>query len=675
MRRTLAFAVIELEIRVWKPHHELYVNIPRPIGSLPSVELLANHLSAFNFLFILERTCHKQSSSCTYGRLSICFESLDLSQSAMTNHRDYLSLNFWDLAGGGFQANDPGMEYTQGFVQQQQQQQQELENPVDSDSGLSNLGLMGNDNHSSVAGDNSYATPHSMTPQPEGQGVIQRSTLRTDDRSTGDSQNSRSASGKANSDDNNWTYAIEVTPAIDDLPNLQSPTANCQSIIVHHLISILNTLHLYPLACRAANGTPSSDPGQRYVRNHTAAIHLHLTSRSIRYDYSIAAPVEGFGICRRFTLRQKDRFNDRLRLEFLKSFALTRSFNRQLPYYSFKMSVVFKDRVVLPPGPYPSGIDGRHDQDGETRFSPGPSIDGLVGYSAGEDQVLLPVSPSSNGLDSPSPFERPISPPESLSTPGHRHTRPPRLGPVVKPNRVATKNREGKFVCSFPGCNDEVKVFGRKCEWNKHMDKHDRPYKCLAPGCEKLAGFTYSGGLLRHEREVHNKHGGPKNPLNCPHGNCKRHEGKGFSRMENLNEHLRRVHTPSDASNGAAGAQSPEDELDESPVSLQQALAPEKIGEKRKPETDLREEVKRLHQENQKLRDEIRAQSINSMAMMQTIGQINARLAQLTNSGLQAQPEPELQPVAQPEAPHSEVEPDLGRPHVAGHPDLSQTLG
>ncbi|KAK6951344.1 hypothetical protein Daesc_007878 [Daldinia eschscholtzii] len=556
-------------------------------------------------------------------------------RSAMANHRDYLSLNFWDLAGGGFQANDPGMEYTQGFVQQQE----ELENPLDSDSGLSNLGPMGNDNYSSVAGDNSYATPHSMTPQPEGrerqegQGVIQRSTLRTDDRSTGDSQNSRSASGKASSDDNNWTYAIEVTPAID------------------------NVL------------------GQRYVRNHTAAVHLHLTSRSIRYDYSIAAPVEGFGICRRFTLRQKDRFNDRLRLEFLKSFALTRSFNRQLPYYSFKMSVVFKDRVVLPPGPYPSGIDGRHDQDGETRFSPGPSIDGLVGYSAGEDQVLLPVSPSSNGLDSPSPFERPISPPESLSTPGHRHTRPPRLGPVVKPNRVATKNREGKFVCSFPGCNDEVKVFGRKCEWNKHMDKHDRPYKCLAPGCEKLAGFTYSGGLLRHEREVHNKHGGPKNPLNCPHGNCKRHEGKGFSRMENLNEHLRRVHTPSDASNGAAGAQSPEDELDESPVSLQQALAPEKIGEKRKPETDLREEVKRLHQENQKLRDEIRAQSINSMAMMQTIGQINARLAQLTNSGLQAQPEPELQPVAQPEAPHSEAEPDLGRPHVAGHPDLSQTLG
>ena len=75
------------------------------------------------------------------------------------------------------------------------------------------------------------------------------------------------------------------------------------------------------------------------------------------------------------------------------------------------------------------------------------------------------------------------------------------------------------------------------------MDKHERPYRCLVEGCENLPGFTYSGGLLRHEREVHGKHGGPKNTVNCPHPNCKRHTGKGFSRQENLNEHMRRCHT------------------------------------------------------------------------------------------------------------------------------------
>lgn len=74
------------------------------------------------------------------------------------------------------------------------------------------------------------------------------------------------------------------------------------------------------------------------------------------------------------------------------------------------------------------------------------------------------------------------------------------------------------------------------------MDKHDRPYRCTHLSCAKLQGFTYSGGLLRHEREVHGKHGGPKAQLMCPHPDCKRHNGKGFTRKENLNEHLRRVH-------------------------------------------------------------------------------------------------------------------------------------
>lgn len=74
------------------------------------------------------------------------------------------------------------------------------------------------------------------------------------------------------------------------------------------------------------------------------------------------------------------------------------------------------------------------------------------------------------------------------------------------------------------------------------MDKHDRPYRCPHPQCAKLQGFTYSGGLLRHEREVHGKHGGPKAQLMCPYEDCKRHAGKGFTRKENLNEHIRRVH-------------------------------------------------------------------------------------------------------------------------------------
>ena len=74
------------------------------------------------------------------------------------------------------------------------------------------------------------------------------------------------------------------------------------------------------------------------------------------------------------------------------------------------------------------------------------------------------------------------------------------------------------------------------------MDKHDRPYKCNVKGCEKLQGFTYSGGLLRHEREVHKMHGGTKKSLFCSFPDCKRSSGDGFMRKENLAEHIRRIH-------------------------------------------------------------------------------------------------------------------------------------
>ncbi|KAF2774224.1 hypothetical protein EJ03DRAFT_257285, partial [Teratosphaeria nubilosa] len=111
---------------------------------------------------------------------------------------------------------------------------------------------------------------------------------------------------------------------------------------------------------------------------------------------------------------------------------------------------------------------------------------------------------------------------------------------------------DGKFFCNF--AEECIGItFDRKCEWNKHMDKHDRPYRCSHASCAKLQGFTYSGGLLRHEREVHNKHGGPKSQMMCPYPDCKRHTGKGFTRKENLNEHVRRVHE----SKGASQSQQP----------------------------------------------------------------------------------------------------------------------
>lgn len=96
---------------------------------------------------------------------------------------------------------------------------------------------------------------------------------------------------------------------------------------------------------------------------------------------------------------------------------------------------------------------------------------------------------------------------------------------------------------------------------SKHMDKHDRPYICKKPECSSLQGFTYSGGLLRHQREVHGLHGGAKLKLFCHIDGCKRRTQNPFTRRENLAEHLRRVHklnTPEPTSPPTNGATSPD---------------------------------------------------------------------------------------------------------------------
>lgn len=36
---------------------------------------------------------------------------------------------------------------------------------------------------------------------------------------------------------------------------------------------------------------------------------------------------------------------------------------------------------------------------------------------------------------------------------------------IPKPNRKITKNGDGKYICEHVGCEEEVKTFGRKCEW------------------------------------------------------------------------------------------------------------------------------------------------------------------------------------------------------------------
>ena len=132
----------------------------------------------------------------------------------------------------------------------------------------------------------------------------------------------------------------------------------------------------------------------------------------------------------------------------------------------------------------------------------------------------------------------------------------------------------------------------------KHMDKHNRPYVCEEPECDNLRGFTYSGGLLRHQREVHRQHGGPKANLMCPYKDCKRSTGVGFSRKENLNEHLRRLHQPQQNSQTQSPALS--EDISSRPRKRRRVVVDdddEDEEEEKEESGDLQREVKKLRRE------------------------------------------------------------------------------
>lgn len=126
----------------------------------------------------------------------------------------------------------------------------------------------------------------------------------------------------------------------------------------------------------------------------------------------------------------------------------------------------------------------------------------------------------------------------AASVPGN----PTKGAGAVRRTRPPPRDELGQIYCDHINCRGRGQTFKRNCEWNKHMDRHERPYKCREAGCEANPGFTYSGGLLRHQREVHKMHLSTKQPLFCPFPNCNRSSGAGFTRKENLEEHKRRRH-------------------------------------------------------------------------------------------------------------------------------------
>ncbi|KAK3333925.1 hypothetical protein B0T19DRAFT_140955 [Cercophora scortea] len=107
----------------------------------------------------------------------------------------------------------------------------------------------------------------------------------------------------------------------------------------------------------------------------------------------------------------------------------------------------------------------------------------------------------------------------------------------------AYPREDGLFHCPWEGttsCNHKPEKL--KCNYDKFVDSHLKPYRCKVEGCQN-ARFSSTACLLRHEREAHAMHGHGEKPYLCSYDGCERSlPGRGFPRNWNLRDHQRRVH-------------------------------------------------------------------------------------------------------------------------------------
>ncbi|RDW68321.1 hypothetical protein BP5796_08978 [Coleophoma crateriformis] len=146
----------------------------------------------------------------------------------------------------------------------------------------------------------------------------------------------------------------------------------------------------------------------------------------------------------------------------------------------------------------------------------------------------------------------------------------------------AKPDENGLYHCPFegkPSCQHKPEKL--KCNYDKFVDSHLKPYRCKVQSCGNLS-FSSTACLLRHEREAHAMHGHGDKPYLCKYDGCDRGvPGNGFPRSWNLKDHMKRVHndpglstrsnasgspTPSVRSNKRRKAEAKESEKEKEPA-------------------------------------------------------------------------------------------------------------
>lgn len=101
-------------------------------------------------------------------------------------------------------------------------------------------------------------------------------------------------------------------------------------------------------------------------------------------------------------------------------------------------------------------------------------------------------------------------------------------GPSPKQHaREPLYNNDGKLYCNNPSCQGKNLTFKRPSDWKKHVDRHERPYKCIgrltAHARIYLAWWTPQTRTRSAKMESTSEE-----VLFCPFPKCKRGSGKGL---------------------------------------------------------------------------------------------------------------------------------------------------
>ncbi|KAJ5526578.1 hypothetical protein N7513_010737 [Penicillium frequentans] len=91
---------------------------------------------------------------------------------------------------------------------------------------------------------------------------------------------------------------------------------------------------------------------------------------------------------------------------------------------------------------------------------------------------------------------------------------------------------DGEWRCAHPGCTSQSS-FKRGCDLRKHFNRHQKHLFCRYEGCpqSRHGGFSSKKDRTRHEAR--------HNPgVVCEWEGC----GRVFSRVDNMRDHLRRIH-------------------------------------------------------------------------------------------------------------------------------------